>query len=381
MGPSVGPHNPMARQTPQDSPRPTPSLLVVQIGPADHIRGGMTMVRQFIATSQWTDVQLQTLDSYVDERRQYRNLQALLQTRRAMTKIVRTQPAVLFHIHFAMKGSFLRKAHLIRHAHRLGAPVLAHSHGSQIMPWYESLPAAGKRWVRRSLDRASGIIVLSAAWKRFYEQEIGCKAPVTVIPNAAIASPVPRTSTPGVVRFIAMGRLGKRKGTFELVSALAQIANDKTLPKLELVLLGDGAVDEVRAHAVSLGVESLIRFPTGWVSEEEKQEQLSASDVFILPSHNEGLPVAMLEAMATGIPPIVTPVGGIGDVIQDGENGLLVAPGDVPAIAAAMRRLALEPKTRKRLGIAAKEAARPFDPASVRLALHSLYTQSIAGAP
>jgi glycosyltransferase involved in cell wall biosynthesis len=94
-----------------------------------------------------------------------------------------------------------------------------------------------------------------------------------------------------------------------------------------------------------------------WVDREERDRLLARSAVFVLPSYNEGLPMAMLEAMAWGLAPVVSAVGGIPEVVTDGDNGLLVDPGDVPQLARAIRRLVDDPGLVSRLGAAARTSA------------------------
>ena len=92
------------------------------------------------------------------------------------------------------------------------------------------------------------------------------------------------------------------------------------------MLAGDGDVEGVRQLAAPLG--DAVRV-LSWIDPAERDRLLEASDVFVLPSHAEGLPMALLEAMAAGLPVIVTPVGGIPDAVTQGVDGVYVPPGDV----------------------------------------------------
>jgi glycosyltransferase involved in cell wall biosynthesis len=90
--------------------------------------------------------------------------------------------------------------------------------------------------------------------------------------------------------------------------------------------------------------------PVGPVPHSEVSEYLQACDVFVLPSYAEGVPVAMLEAMASGLPVVATSVGGIPEVVKDGEAGYLIPPRDTEGLLAAMEALAEDENVRRRMG-------------------------------
>jgi len=102
------------------------------------------------------------------------------------------------------------------------------------------------------------------------------------------------------------------------------------------------------------GLEGRVEVP-GPIAEEAKDAAFRAADIYVLPSHVEGMPVGLLEAMSYGLPCVVTPVGGIASVVQDGVNGLLVPPRDSAALASAIEQLVEDPALRRRLGTAARE--------------------------
>lgn len=207
---------------------------------------------------------------------------------------------------------------------------------------------------------AAGIVVQSQALKpwaaQFAREQI-----VHVIPNpvrplsegqAHIAL---RRGTSRTV--IAMGRLTGQKGFDLLLSAFAACLARH--PQWSLTILGEGEErSRLEAQATELGIAERVSLP-GVVRHPE--DALREADLFVLSSRYEGFPNALLEAMACGLAVIATDCPtGPGDIIRDGEDGILVAPNDVHALSAAMDRLMREEDLRQRLGACAKHVVTRF---------------------
>jgi glycosyltransferase involved in cell wall biosynthesis len=141
------------------------------------------------------------------------------------------------------------------------------------------------------------------------------------------------------------------KGHRYLVEAIAAI------PGATLVIVGDGpGADNLRAQVKALGIEPRVRMPG---NQDDVVPWLHAFDVFALPSYaNEGVPQAIMQAMACRIPVVTTPVGSIGEIVRDGQTGLFVRPESVESLRAALDRLRAEPALRERLAQAGLEQAR-----------------------
>jgi glycosyltransferase involved in cell wall biosynthesis len=160
------------------------------------------------------------------------------------------------------------------------------------------------------------------------------------------------------LRLLLVGTLGKSKGCPELVEALARLRESGLDTTLRIV-----GREERRGDAASLtelararGVAGSLELP-GIVGRENMPDEYERADVVCLPSRREGLPMSLLEGMAFGRPVVASTVGGIPDLIEDGVNGLLVTPGDVDGLTAALSELAGDPARRARMGTAARERA------------------------
>jgi len=262
---------------------------------------------------------------------------------------VRQHPAVV-HVHAASRASFVRKSIVLLIARLAGCKTIFHLHGGGFRQFATvEAGATMRRWIRHTLEASSVVITLSAGWAQFVNA-FAPGARVAVVPNA-VPLPPPSRVVPEAERILFLGRLERAKGVFELLAAGALLA--PRFPALRLVFGGEGDVAAVRRRAAELGIEERIELP-GWLAPQQRDEQLARASVFCLPSHAEGLPMAMLEAMAAGRAVVASSVGGIPETIVDGGNGLLVPPGDATALAAALAQVLGDAALRARLGGAAR---------------------------
>ena len=242
---------------------------------------------------------------------------------------------------------------------RAGRPLVLHAHGGYFDQFHRGLPAVLRRTVNGILQRANVLIALSAHWRDFYINECELSpAQVVVLPNPVRWSPgVPDRAGRRPVQFLFLGRMCEKKGTYDLVNAFAALPAS-VRARARLVLAGDGDLEAITRLAAPLGDQVRV---LPWIDSSERERLLAQSDVFVLPSYNEGVPMSLLEAMAAGLPAIVTPVGGIPDVLKAGVEGLMVEPRHVADLAAAMTRMVNDDAERLATGRRAHERARAFE--------------------
>ncbi|HEX8787990.1 MAG TPA: glycosyltransferase family 4 protein [Telluria sp.] len=258
---------------------------------------------------------------------------------------LRQHPAVV-HVHAASHASFLRKSLVLLIARLAGCKTIFHLHGGGFRTFAteESGPLM-RRWIRHTLERSSVVITLSESWAQFVHG-FAPLAKVAVVPNSVpLPAPLPAGSLQPQ-RILYLGRLEAAKGVFELLAAASLLA--PRFPALRLVFGGEGDAAALRARAAALGLAERIELP-GWLGPRERDLELAQAGVFCLPSHAEGLPMAMLEAMAAGKAVVATAVGAIPEALHDGDNGLLVPPHDVDALARALAQLLGDEALRDRL--------------------------------
>lgn len=278
--------------------------------------------------------------------------------------------APLVHVQTASRASFWRKSIVCLMARAAGRPYILHVHGGEFMKFYErECRPPAQRYIRYILAHAALVIALSEQWRERL-LTIAPTARVEVLPNgvtlpdlAAVPDDGNREQT-----LLFVGDLNRAKGTYDLIRAFAHVAG--RFPHLRLVCAGGGATQAVRQFAAQADIQHRVACP-GWLGPERLRAELAKAAIFVLPSYAEGMPMALLEAMSWGLPVIATPVGGVPQVVHSDVNGILIAPGDIDGMAAAIARLMSNPMLRSALGAQARrtiESAYSLEAALERLA-------------
>jgi glycosyltransferase involved in cell wall biosynthesis len=233
------------------------------------------------------------------------------------------------HVHFAQSSAIVAAL-----TEALGGPTFTLTvHGPEDLE-------AGHRPVLAALARAATGVAAISDWAAAGTRRAAAPAPVDVcvvrmtVDAACLEGPVPIARS-GPVACVA--RLEERKGHRVLFDALEILRAAGERPFVELV--GDGpARAALESEAARRGLSGQVRF-LGWQTEEGVRACLDRCRFLVLPSHAEGLPVAIIEAFARARPVVATDVAGIAELVEDGRNGHLVPAGDAVALAAAMRNL------------------------------------------
>lgn len=337
---------------------PDGRVRVLQFGPSLTVRGGITSVERLICDYLPPYVSMRHVAT-MEDGSAIAKASVFARSVQELRRALESLDPTIVHIHFASRGSTLRKMILAEMVSRAGRPLILHAHGSEFDEFHRKLPAAVRRNVNRYLQRANVFITLSSQWRDFYisECELSPSQVVVLANPVRVPSEVPSRDGRSEVQFIHLGRLGERKGTYDLINAYLGLP-EALRNRARMVLAGDGDIDGVRKLAAPAGDRIVVH---SWIDSAQRDKLLAESDVFALPSRAEGVPMALLEAMANGLPSITSPVGGIPDVFRDGVDGTLVKPGDVDQIRAAMTHYITDDAARIVAGRLAREQARQYD--------------------
>jgi glycosyltransferase involved in cell wall biosynthesis len=245
-------------------------------------------------------------------------------------------------------------------ARPLGVPVIVAEHSDPLLARIGPVWQGLRRW---TYPRACRVVVLNERARRVFAAWLGDR--VVVIPNAVEvpAGGGPAGDPAAAVRtVVSMGRLDADKRFDLLLRAFARVS--PTRPDWRLLILGDGPRrTELEALRDALGLRDRVEL-RGVV--REPLEVLRRGDLFVIASRTEAFPMALVEAMACGLAVIATEYHeGVREIVRDGVDGLLVAPGDPAALAAAMDRLMADPAERRRLATRALEVRERFGASKV----------------
>lgn len=316
----------------------TPKVLIVMPRRLTAKGGGITRMvgylRDSIASS-GSDATLSFFPTRTTDRRGLKELSLLWQMIVYSVSIGLRKDDIV-HIHVAPRGSTTRKAFYARTASFFGKKIILHLHGSGYDEFFRGLPQRRRQSTARFFQAANALIVLGDGWKKFAVNELQVSPEkVHVVDNGA---PDPGMLAPRrneKCRFIFVGTVGERKGVDVLLQAFAKLPAEK---KWHVTICGNGSVREFSTLADELGLHAGDVEFTGWQDVDGVRRHLLKSDVFVLPSKAENQPIAILEAMALGLPVISTNVGDIPNQVQDKETGFIVERNDVPALAEALLR-------------------------------------------
>lgn len=252
------------------------------------------------------------------------------------------------HVNMAERLSLFRKGAIIALCKALNIPVVLHLHAAQLHHFYRRLPNPLQALIGWFFSLSTTCIVLGESSQRFVIDELHV-APekVRIVINGVPAPELPNKQRTNVkFNLLFLGNLSERKGVSDLLRALSNPGFDSQ--QLALTIAGGGDIEHYQQLAQQLRVDNLVSF-AGWVDQAQAAALLSKADALILPSYDEGLPLVILEAMASGVAVICTPVGEIPSVLTDQLNACFVTPGDSVNIAAIIQRLMSDPEFRLKL--------------------------------
>jgi len=251
--------------------------------------------------------------------------------------LLKSKPSVV-HVHTSSFFGWWRSIIYILLSNALGKKTILHVHNAIDRFYIQESGTIGKSAIRVSLKIPDYIIVLSNGIKGMLSHFT--KRPIKSIYNGvevSLFNNIKQYHKP--YRMLFAGFVGPHKGVPDLLYAMK--ATGLEHKELLLTVMGGGDVQEMRELSEELDLQDQVTF-TGRISEKEKLKLFKSHHVFVLPSHGEGQPISILEAMASGMAVLSTSVGTIPEIITGGKNGFLVEKGDINALTNAIKEILIK---------------------------------------
>jgi len=324
---------------------------VLHVAPSVNVMGGISAVLRYLqASSLPRGFRLLFVASHKDGSKPFKFAVALLGLFQTLL-ILSCRRVDIVHIHCGDFPSPKRKYFFFRLVRLFGPKVIIHLHGALFLEQYARLSPAWKERMRHFFEIADLVICLSQSWAASV-QDLFPGARRMVVPNGIplpVLGPAATHAQGDLVRVTFLGLIGARKGVFDLLEA-CEVLIGQGHP-ICLAIGGNGEVERLQSEIAPFTAN--IRY-VGWITGDAKEHLLRETDIFVLPSYGEGLPMSVLEAMSYAVPVVATTVGGLPELIRDGESGFLVAPGQVSQLVDRLGRLVCDAALRRTMGDAAR---------------------------
>ncbi len=300
-------------------------MRVAMLGPGSKQKGGIaTVIKNFKENFQFQNTEILFYSTW-EEGNLFSRLLITIQSIFLFPLFINRNQIDVVHLHVAQAGSFYRKSLFLIISRLMNRPVILHMHASQFDKFYKKRGKSGKIYIKWIFEKASSVVVLSESWLKFYQTI--ADSHFIVMENAV---PLPKVNyyNPHSKNIVSFGRLGKRKGTYDILDLAKRIK--KNYPMYTFIVYGDGEIQAIREIIENQNIANVKI--GGWIAGSKKNLVMEDIKLHLLPSYNEGMPMSILETMGYGIPNIASSVGGIPKVITSGKNGYLVQPGDIDSI-------------------------------------------------
>lgn len=345
------------------------------VGPGSKSQGGIAaVINNYKSSRLWSDFDCCHFSSSTEGGRIYRLAYSLWRYWKFLIGMVFTRPDLLV-VHVSSGLSFYRKFYYLLVGHLLRIPLITHIHPAHFSEFY----AGGSAW-RQALIRRVGvwserIIFLSGRQQESFsgvfpnEKMLVVRNPV----DTRLYAGGRREKSSTCRQILYLGWIVRKKGVYDLVDAMPGVL--QRFPDATLLCAGPKEVEKLRNLITERNLEGSIQ-ALGWVEGAKRLDLLRSSRLLILPSYSEGVPNVILEAMASRLPVITTPVGGIPSIATDGVNCRMVQPGDVGGIEKAICDLLGDDQECERLAEAGyREVVEKYDIEVIAGHLHKVFMQ------
>jgi len=346
---------------------------VLIIGPNFKNKGGISRVSQKYKDNGLFDDKIQFLSSYCDGNIFDHLVEFLVCIFKLLYSILTNGNLKIIHVTAATHGSFLRKSIIILLSKLFGKKTVIHIRGGGFNIFYDNNSSFTKKAISFILNQTDIVLVLSERWKEFIGN-ITSNKNLKILYNPVVIRDInPESTNENIINVLFMGRIGERKGAYDIIEAAKHIKNEN----IKIDLYGDGENNKFKKLIKEQNLENIISI-NDWITGEQVDKAYTNAAIFILPTYREGLPNSVIEAISYGLPVISTPVDGIPEIVEDEVNGFLIQPGDYKALAEKIDLLADSKELREKMGKESYRIAKEkFDIKIILKQMRNLYDEML----
>lgn len=357
------------------SPMRKPSVL--HIAPSLSNSGGIsTILTNYLSSELSTKYAINMVASHVEAAR-FAKLGTATSGILLAGRYLFRYPSSIVHLHIGGTTSAARKFFYGKLASFFDCPVLCHFHTGSFPKQYAMAPTAIRVLVRSLLETADLLLCVSSTLRNQL-LEITRTADIKVIsnpismPHLDLKLPLSKRKN---VNITFVGTVSRAKGVFDLISVFEKLANNERQVKLNIA--GKGDTKTLFGLAYELNIAGIVNI-FGWIDSGQRDKLLRETEIFVIPSYSEGMPMAALEAMSYGIPIVGSNVGGLSEIIEHGKSGFLCPPGDLTKLYRYLNLLVENNGLRKQFGCEAlKIVASRCSISSVTKEIDDIYSHLI----
>lgn len=313
-------------------------IKVLMVGNDPSVKGGITSVIQQLLEYDWNTVgvEMKFIPTYVDINA-IKKITFFISAYEKIKKYIRKNKPDIVHIHMSYRGSFTRAKMIQQLCMKNKIPTVVHLHGSEFKKWFDECNEKKQKEIRQFMKQTGAFVVLGEKWNSTIKKIE--KSTKTVVLSNSVRIPVEKVKWNDEFKILFLGVLIKRKGVSDLLKAIKILEDEDKSSNLKFIIAGGGEEETTLKNEVEqLKVNKLVEF-VGWINGDKKKELLKNSQMLVLPSYNEGLPIAILEAISYGMPVVSTNVGDIASAVENDKNGYLIEPGDVESLANSLKKI------------------------------------------
>lgn len=310
---------------------------VLFIAPDISVKGGISTVLEGLIGSKLSQqYNIIAVASHIDRSKLRKSIQALIGLSKTAYYLIFKQIDIV-HIHGGDLTSIKRKYFYFRLVKLFKKKIIYHFHGASFSEQYPHASLGWKRRIKSVLEDSNIVICLSYSWKTAI-LHIAPKSNITMVHNGAVLPEIGGNSKKEskTVYITFLGLIGERKGVFDLIDVISRLL--KNGYNIHLNIGGNGDSGRLCQQIESKELQDNITY-AGWIVGNDKDALMRNTDIFVLPSYGEGMPMTILEAMSYAIPVIATNVGGIPELIKDGETGYIIEQGNLDQLLEKMTKL------------------------------------------